>query len=65
VRRIVNLAGPVFVARMKEMSGASGAEVARAFTVAEGETVVSDEAGWPPSLSEKVTGVALGEQLRE
>src|ERR1019366_7675746 len=26
--RIVNLAGPVFVARMKEMSGASGAEVA-------------------------------------
>ena len=34
--RIVNLAGPVFVARMKEMSGASGADVARAFTVAEG-----------------------------
>jgi glutamate dehydrogenase len=34
--RLVNLAGPVFVARMKEMSGASGAEVARAFVVAEG-----------------------------
>ncbi|MEJ0042549.1 MAG: NAD-glutamate dehydrogenase domain-containing protein [Rhizomicrobium sp.] len=34
--RIVNLAGPVFVARMKEMSGASGAHVARAFVVAEG-----------------------------
>ncbi|HXS05801.1 MAG TPA: NAD-glutamate dehydrogenase, partial [Rhizomicrobium sp.] len=34
--RIVNLAGPVFVARMKEMSGASGAEVARVFAVAEG-----------------------------
>jgi glutamate dehydrogenase len=34
--RIVNLAGPVFVARMKEMSGASGADVARAFAVAEG-----------------------------
>jgi 5-oxopent-3-ene-1,2,5-tricarboxylate decarboxylase / 2-hydroxyhepta-2,4-diene-1,7-dioate isomerase len=34
-------------------------------SVAEGETLVSDEAGWPPSLSEKVTGVALGEQLRE
>ena len=34
--RIVNLAGPVFVARMMEMSGASGAEVARAFTLAEG-----------------------------
>ncbi len=34
--RIVNLAGPVFPARMKEMSGASGAEVARAFVVAEG-----------------------------
>ncbi len=34
--RLVNLAGPVFVARMKEMSGCSGAEVARAFVVAEG-----------------------------
>ncbi len=34
--RIVNLAGPVFAARMREMSGASGAEVARAFVVAEG-----------------------------
>jgi len=34
--RIVNLAGPVFVARMKEMSGATGAQVARAFVVAEG-----------------------------
>ncbi|HJW41553.1 MAG TPA: NAD-glutamate dehydrogenase [Rhizomicrobium sp.] len=34
--RIVNLAGPVFVARMKEMSGATGAHVARAFVVAEG-----------------------------
>jgi 5-oxopent-3-ene-1,2,5-tricarboxylate decarboxylase/2-hydroxyhepta-2,4-diene-1,7-dioate isomerase len=34
-------------------------------TVAEGVARVSDEAGWPPSASEKVTGVALGEQLRE
>ncbi len=34
--RIVNLAGPVFVSRMKEMSGAGGAQVARAFVVAEG-----------------------------
>ena len=34
--RIVNLAGPVFVARMKEMSGATGAQVARAYVVAEG-----------------------------
>ena len=34
-------------------------------TVSEGETALSDEAGWPPSASEKVTGVALGEQLRE
>ena len=34
--RIVNLAGPVFAARMKEMSGANGAEVARAFVVVEG-----------------------------
>jgi glutamate dehydrogenase len=34
--RLVNLAGPVFAARMREMSGASGAEVARSFVVAEG-----------------------------
>ncbi|MGZ5930798.1 MAG: NAD-glutamate dehydrogenase [Rhizomicrobium sp.] len=34
--RLVNLAGPVFVARMQEMSGANGAHVARAFVVAEG-----------------------------
>ncbi len=34
--RIVNLAGPVFAARMKEISGCSGAEVARAFVIAEG-----------------------------
>jgi glutamate dehydrogenase len=34
--RIVNLAGPAFVARMKEMSGAPGYVAARAFIVAEG-----------------------------
>ncbi|HEX3753866.1 MAG TPA: NAD-glutamate dehydrogenase domain-containing protein, partial [Rhizomicrobium sp.] len=34
--RIVNLAGPVFVLRMRELSGASGAEVARAFVLADG-----------------------------
>ena len=34
--RIVNLAGPLFVSRMQEMSGASGAEVARAFALAQG-----------------------------
>jgi glutamate dehydrogenase len=34
--RIVNLAGPVFAARMKELSGTTGAEVARAFLLAEG-----------------------------
>ena len=34
--RLVNLAGPVFVLRMKEMSGATGAQIARAFVVAEG-----------------------------
>jgi 5-oxopent-3-ene-1,2,5-tricarboxylate decarboxylase/2-hydroxyhepta-2,4-diene-1,7-dioate isomerase len=34
-------------------------------TIAEGEAPVSSEAGWPPSASDKVTGVALGEQLRE
>ena len=32
--RLVNLAGPVFVARMKEMSGANGAHVARAHGLA-------------------------------
>jgi glutamate dehydrogenase len=34
--RILNLAGPVFVHRMKEVSGASAVRVARAFAVAEG-----------------------------
>jgi len=34
-------------------------------SIVEGEASVSDEAGWPPSASEKVLGVALGEQLRE
>jgi 5-oxopent-3-ene-1,2,5-tricarboxylate decarboxylase / 2-hydroxyhepta-2,4-diene-1,7-dioate isomerase len=34
-------------------------------TIVEGETPVSSEAGWAPSASEKVLGVALGEQLRE
>jgi 5-oxopent-3-ene-1,2,5-tricarboxylate decarboxylase / 2-hydroxyhepta-2,4-diene-1,7-dioate isomerase len=34
-------------------------------TIVEGESVVSSEAGWQPSTSGKVTGVALGEQLRE
>jgi len=34
--RIVNLAGPVFVHRMKEVSGGSAVRVARAFAVAEG-----------------------------
>lgn len=34
-------------------------------TIAESTTALSSEAGWPPSASPKVTGVALGEQLRE
>jgi len=34
--RIVNLAGPVFVARMKEMTGTHGAEIVRVSVVAEG-----------------------------
>ncbi|HTT97524.1 MAG TPA: NAD-glutamate dehydrogenase [Rhizomicrobium sp.] len=34
--RIVNLAGPVFVSRMKEMTGAPGSEIARTYVVAEG-----------------------------
>jgi len=33
--------------------------------IVEGETEVSLECGWPPSSSEKVLGVALGEALRE
>ena len=34
-------------------------------SVVEGEFAISDEAGWPPSASERVLGVALGEKLRE
>jgi 5-oxopent-3-ene-1,2,5-tricarboxylate decarboxylase/2-hydroxyhepta-2,4-diene-1,7-dioate isomerase len=34
-------------------------------TIVEGEVPISDEAGWPPTASDKVLGVALGEQLRE
>ena len=34
-------------------------------TIIEGTHAISDEAGWMPSASEKVLGVALGEQLRE
>jgi 5-oxopent-3-ene-1,2,5-tricarboxylate decarboxylase/2-hydroxyhepta-2,4-diene-1,7-dioate isomerase len=34
-------------------------------TVAEGDTPVSNEAGWPPAASARVLGVALGEELRE
>ena len=34
--RVINLAGPAFVARMKEMSGAPAARIVRAFTVADG-----------------------------
>ena len=34
-------------------------------TIVEGCSPVSLEAGWPPSASEKVLGVALGEGLKE
>jgi 5-oxopent-3-ene-1,2,5-tricarboxylate decarboxylase / 2-hydroxyhepta-2,4-diene-1,7-dioate isomerase len=34
-------------------------------SIVEGDSPVSDEAGWPPSTSERVLGVALGEKLRE
>jgi hypothetical protein len=34
-------------------------------TIVEGKVPVSSEAGWPPAASQKVLGVALGEQLRE
>jgi 5-oxopent-3-ene-1,2,5-tricarboxylate decarboxylase/2-hydroxyhepta-2,4-diene-1,7-dioate isomerase len=33
--------------------------------IVEGSSAVSNEAGWPPSASDKVVGVALGEELRE
>jgi 5-oxopent-3-ene-1,2,5-tricarboxylate decarboxylase / 2-hydroxyhepta-2,4-diene-1,7-dioate isomerase len=33
--------------------------------IVEGTTAVSVECGWPPSASEKVLGVALGQELRE
>ena len=33
-------------------------------TIVEGDAPVSAEAGWPPAASEKVLGVALGEQLQ-
>jgi 5-oxopent-3-ene-1,2,5-tricarboxylate decarboxylase / 2-hydroxyhepta-2,4-diene-1,7-dioate isomerase len=33
--------------------------------IVEGASGVSDECGWPPSASEKVLGVALGQELRE
>jgi 5-oxopent-3-ene-1,2,5-tricarboxylate decarboxylase/2-hydroxyhepta-2,4-diene-1,7-dioate isomerase len=34
-------------------------------SILEGECAVSEEAGWPPSASDRVLGVALGQQLRE
>jgi 5-oxopent-3-ene-1,2,5-tricarboxylate decarboxylase/2-hydroxyhepta-2,4-diene-1,7-dioate isomerase len=34
-------------------------------TIAEAATAICEELGWPPSASPKVTGVALGEKLRE
>lgn len=34
-------------------------------TIVQGASEVSTEAGWPPMVSEKTLGVALGEQLRE
>ena len=39
--RIVNLAGPVFVARMKELSGAPAARIVRGFAVADGAFALS------------------------
>ncbi len=40
--KLINLAGPLFVARMKEMSGASAARIVRAFAVADGAFGLSD-----------------------
>jgi 5-oxopent-3-ene-1,2,5-tricarboxylate decarboxylase/2-hydroxyhepta-2,4-diene-1,7-dioate isomerase len=33
--------------------------------IVESDTELSDECGWPPAASEKVLGVALGQELRE
>ena len=34
-------------------------------TIVQGASKVSTEAGWPPMVSDKTLGVAMGEQLRE
>ena len=52
--RLINLAGPVFVARMKEMTGASGAEVTRVSVVAEGAFGLSDLKARVDALDGKV-----------
>ncbi|MBV9693334.1 MAG: NAD-glutamate dehydrogenase, partial [Alphaproteobacteria bacterium] len=56
--RIVNLAGPVFVARMKEMTGASGAEVVRVSVVAEGAFDLSALKARVDALDGKVDAAA-------
>ncbi|HVZ91088.1 MAG TPA: NAD-glutamate dehydrogenase [Rhizomicrobium sp.] len=52
--RLINLAGPVFVARMKEMTGASGAEVMRVSVVAEGAFGLSNLKARVDALDGKV-----------
>ena len=52
--RLINLAGPVFVARMKEMTGASGAEVTRVSVVAEGSFGLSELKARVDALDGKV-----------
>ncbi|HWA88482.1 MAG TPA: NAD-glutamate dehydrogenase [Rhizomicrobium sp.] len=52
--RIVNLAGPVFIARMKEMTGASGAEIVRVSVVAEGAFGLSNLKAEVDALDGKV-----------
>jgi glutamate dehydrogenase len=50
--RLINLAGPLFVARMKEMSGAPAARIVRAFAVADGAFGLS-------TLKKRIDGLDL------
>jgi glutamate dehydrogenase len=58
--RLVNLAGPVFMLRMKELSGRGDAEVARAFVIADGAFGLSALKARIDALDGKV---AAGAQL--
>jgi glutamate dehydrogenase len=69
--RIVNLGGPVFAFRMREMSGRSSAEVARGFVLADGafglsalKQAIDALDGKIPAALQNRLYAALAEQLR-